>query len=158
MTSNSNSSSRAMECSHLPNSILELPCVLCHPALPNTLKMTAKLLATSKAVAAAASSARSSQLQKLQYSMTSSSKAQQVAAWLVKHKDLLQNVSTLQLRLDWTAIESSSRLADLSVWGADQYVNTHVNILPQRNQCNSSSIHPAKPAQRSLQCQLTASR
>uniref|UniRef100_A0A383WQE3 Uncharacterized protein n=1 Tax=Tetradesmus obliquus TaxID=3088 RepID=A0A383WQE3_TETOB len=79
--------------------------------------MTAKLLATSKAVAAAASSARSSQLQKLQYSMTSSSKAQQVAAWLVKHKDLLQNVSTLQLRLDRTAIESSSRLADLSVWG-----------------------------------------
>lgn len=51
---NSNCSDGVIQCSRLPNSILELPCVLCHPALPEYLNVTAKLLATSKAVAAAA--------------------------------------------------------------------------------------------------------
>lgn len=116
MTCNSCSSNGARECTHLPDRILELPCVLCHPSLPNSLSFTAKLLSTSKAVAAAARAARSSQLPELALAMASSSEAQQVAAWMTRNRDMLQGVHTLQLQLDRKAIDRHSRTAGFSIW------------------------------------------
>lgn len=72
---NADSSNGCIQSSHLPNNILELPCVLSHPSVPNSLEVTAQLLATSKAVAAAAKAARSSLLHKLELQITSSSGA-----------------------------------------------------------------------------------
>uniref|UniRef100_A0A383WAJ3 F-box domain-containing protein n=1 Tax=Tetradesmus obliquus TaxID=3088 RepID=A0A383WAJ3_TETOB len=115
MASNSNSSG-AMQRSHVPNSILELPYVLCHPTISSSLGVTVRLLATSKTVATAARAARIHQLQELHLNLTSSSKAQQAATWLEKNACLLQGVRTLQLKLDRAATAKCSSAPGMWTW------------------------------------------
>jgi hypothetical protein len=110
-------SSSAKQCNHFPSSILELPFVLSHPVLPSDLRLTATLLATSKAVAAAATAARGSQLQQLCVKAASSRQAKDLAAWNTKHARQLQGLHTLKLTMDRAAIEGYSRAAGSGLWG-----------------------------------------
>jgi hypothetical protein len=119
----SNSNSGAKQCSHVPNSILELHYVLSHPALQGSsascLATTAKLFAVSKAVAAAAAGARSGRsglLQELHLQLTHRNQAQHMAAWVAKHVDTLQGLHTLQLVLD-RATEGYGKTAASTIWG-----------------------------------------
>jgi hypothetical protein len=116
MTSHDHNMHKSMQCTYNPNSVLELQCVLCHPSFPTGLGTTARLLASSKAVAAAATAARTGQLQELRLNITSSSNARQVAAWTTKNPALLQGVRTLQLQVERTAIDDYSRAASSNVW------------------------------------------
>jgi hypothetical protein len=95
---------------------LELPCVLLHPSLSRDLQQTARLLRVSKAVAAAATAARGSNLQGLCATITCSRQAKKIAAWTTKYSCLLQGMHTLQLKLDRAAIDGYSWTAGSSAW------------------------------------------
>jgi hypothetical protein len=105
-----------MQSSHLPNSSLELPCVLSHPSFPKSLDTIAKLNTTSKGVAVAAAAACCGQLHELPLKIISSCKAQQVSAWMPSNAGLLQGVRTLCLQMDRPAIDGCSRTEGSTCW------------------------------------------
>jgi hypothetical protein len=82
-----------------PTNILELPCVHSHPAIAGSLGTIARLLCTSSSIAAAVSQHAAGKLQRLKVKLDyfdSLRDARYKAAWLRKHKGLIQGVQSLR--------------------------------------------------------------